>query len=56
MKILNEYMTNEMRLSASEQKFIIFKFKCIIYDSSKFFMISIFLLLQDYSENFYLPA
>lgn len=42
MNILNEYLTNEMRLSASEQKLIIFKFKCIIYELTKFFMISIF--------------
>lgn len=42
MKILNDYMTNEMSLNPSEQKFIIFKFKCIIYDSSKFIIISIF--------------
>lgn len=42
MKILSDYMTNEMSLNPSEQKLIIFKFKCIIYDFSKFIIISIF--------------
>ncbi len=42
MKILSEYMTNEMNLSLSEQKFIIYKLKCIFNDFSKFIIISIF--------------
>ncbi len=52
MKILNDYMTNEMRLNSSEQKFVIFKFKCIIYDFSKFIIISIFFAFAELFKEF----
>ncbi|MBO5031462.1 MAG: accessory gene regulator B family protein [Lachnospiraceae bacterium] len=42
MNILTDYMTNEMKLNLKEQKFIIFKLKCIVYDLSKFVIILLF--------------
>ena len=35
-------MANEIKLSPREQKFIIFKLKCIMYDLSKFIVMSLF--------------
>lgn len=52
MKILSDYMTNEMSLNPSEQKYIIFKFKCIIYDFSKFIIISIFFAFAGLFKEF----
>ncbi len=52
MKILSKYMSDEMNLSLVEQKYIIFKFKCIIYDISKFIILSLFFYLFGMFKEF----
>lgn len=52
MNILNGYMTNEMGLSPSEQKFVIFKFKCIVYDLSKLAIMSLSFYFLGYFREF----
>lgn len=52
MNILNEYMTNELNLNLSEQRYIIYKLKCIIYDLSKFIIISIFFIIVGLFKEF----
>lgn len=56
MKILSEYMTSELNLSPSEQKFLIFKFKCVIYDLSKFIILFLFFYSVGYVKEFLFAA
>lgn len=56
MNALNEYMTNEMKISPSEQKFLIYKLKRILYDLSKLVLLSLFFYSLGYFREFLFAA